>query len=712
MMKKLFTLLFVLCTTLSVGAQGVKPLPSLHVEGKWIVDKHGNHVVLHGVMDTPNMYFNGWHWGSPWTGVNYDANGVKRCREYFSKLFWAFEQAKCDVFRLHLDPAWTNDPSDSYVYEGSAGQASDVTGEADIKKFNPKRLTSFMKSLYFPLAKDAMEHGQFVIMRPPGVCPRDLKVGDYYQQYLLEVWDIVSKNDSVQKYAGQISLELANEPINIRNANNQDASNAMRDYFQPIVNKIRENGFTGIIWIPGTGYQSNYRGYKTYPIVDSNFGYAVHDYPGWYNASDDNPDPVNKRNNFRNAVPVVDTKPIFITEVDWSPLKQPLEFDHYNEWGQPVYKNLGTWATASTSKWGKAFKALLDYFGNISMTLTHPHDFLDIDTLLEKNKVVAAFDANPEACGKACMDWYAEYWKVDWPHSDVLEGTPEYETATALTLQEQPALMMVGQGFTPQFRATYQDNHSADVTSEVTLTSSNPAVAVVTGVVVKTVGYGEAEITASYTDPRGNKVETPFTVKATYFLFNSDYVNAALKGGEGVFNANSKAMKPVADGEIGWAYAAPMDWSGFKYLVLKLRREQTCNAHVNIYTTSDLSGDCFSSEPIGTTLQFVVNLQEAAYTSGAHQGQPLDLTSIRALSFWGDGNGFIQFDDIYLTNNDDFTPIDPAASIATVHRQAPQTVGVYTLSGQLVRRAADKRSATDGLPVGLYIVGGEKVMVR
>lgn len=709
-MKKLLALGMLLCATLTLWAQGVKPLPSLHVEGKWIVDKHGNHVVLHGVMDTPNMYFNGWHWGSPWDAnnrANYDAAGAKKCMAYFNKLFWAFEQAKCDVFRLHLDPAWTNDPSDSYVYEGSTGQAADAKDEADIKKFNPNRLTSFLKTLYFPLAKDAMDHGLFVIMRPPGVCPRNLKVGDYYQQYLIKVWDIVSKNDSVKKYAGQISLELANEPINIRNKYSQDAANAMRDYFQPVVDKIRENGFTGIIWIPGTGYQSNYRGYKSFPIKDNNFGYAVHDYPGWYNSSDENPDATNKRNNFLDAVPVVKTNPIFITEVDWSPLKEPLEYDHDNEWGQPVYKNLGTWATASTSKWGKAFKSMLDYFGNISMTLTHPHDFLDIDTLLQKNKVVAAFNANPEACGKACMDWYAEYWKVDWPHADVQEGTPEYETVASLELKEQPSLLMVGENFSPQFRAVYQDGHSADVTNEVTLTSGNTDVAVVTGATIKTVGYGPVEITASYTDVRDNKVDTTFTLETSYFIFASDYVNASLKGEGGVFNANSCAMKPAADGEIGWEYATPADMSAYKYLVVKLKREQTCNAHLNIYTTQGLSEDCYSSEPFGSALQIVTNLQEAKYTQGNKQGQPLNLKNIGVLSFWGNGSGFLQFEKIYLTNNDDYSPMD-LSSINGVTTSVARPVGIYSLAGQMVRRGTSLK----GLPAGLYIVGNKKVLVK
>ena len=198
------------------------------------------------------------------------------------------------------------------------------------------------------------------------------------------------------------------------------------------MDKIRENGFKGIIWIPGSGYQSNYRGYKKYPIKGDNIGYAVHDYPGWYNCSDEKVDrdgltksKQDNLNSFLDAVPVVKTNPVIITEVDWSPLKEPKEIDHYNEMGQPTYKNLGTWATASTSKWGLCFKNLLDYCGNMSMTLTHPHDYIDLDKLMQDPKhPVPAFNGNTEACSGACWEWYADYIKVDRPVADYLCDIP------------------------------------------------------------------------------------------------------------------------------------------------------------------------------------------------------------------------------------------------------------------------------------------------
>lgn len=89
--------------------------------------------------------------------------------------------------------------------------------------------------------------------------------------------------------------------------------------------------FKGIIWIPGTGYQSQYENYASYPVSDSNFGYAVHVYPGWYGASDTNHDSNAFIYNFQKQVPVVKNKPILVSEIDWSPEKPGT--GKYNEFG-------------------------------------------------------------------------------------------------------------------------------------------------------------------------------------------------------------------------------------------------------------------------------------------------------------------------------------------------------------------------------------------
>lgn len=444
-MKKLIALvcIFALSAISTIGNAQPKygNLPPIHVDGNQLRDAAGNKVVLHGIMDTPSPYFNSWRWGN---AAN-DAN-VSACITYFNRLFKAetdhSQRAYCNLFRLHLDPCWTNDNAvNAKGFTTQNGKTIDplgheVGGEADVHHYSGTKLTKYLKTVYTRIAIQAMKNGMYVIMRPPGVCPGDIQVGTYYQDYLLDVWDRVTKNDTILKYYGHISLELANEPVRIRNAQGQEwGDERFKDFFQPIVDKIRANGFKGTIWIPGGIWQQEYRPYGKFPITDplNNIGYAVHNYPGWYNNSDNNCVAANTIKAFRESIPVVYTNPIVITEVDWSPPKPGT--GHYNESGAWVESNYGTWATASTSKWGKAYKALLDHFGNVSMTLSGSHCYFDWDTYKNSNykTVVPAFPGVKEACGEACFDWYEEYAKVDYPSFEYYQDKPYPENPFELS---------------------------------------------------------------------------------------------------------------------------------------------------------------------------------------------------------------------------------------------------------------------------------------
>ena len=688
MKRKIITWLMLLgCIT--IWAQGVKPLPTLHVEGRWLVDKHGNQVVLHGVMDTPNMFFNDWRWGAPWTdGTDYNDASVQKCLAYFEKLFSAMEQGKCNVFRLHMDPAWTN------------LNAPSGTGENNISYFNEARYRKYLESLYLEMAKKAMNHGLYVVVRPPGVCPQDIMVGDAYNQYLMLIWNIFSQNEYVKQHAGQISIELANEPVNVKNAQNQDDPKALHDFFQPIVNKIRENGFTGIVWVPGAGYQSNYRSYKSNPITGDNIGYAVHDYPGWYNSNDDNPDPANKIANFHDAVPVVDTNPIFISEVDWSPHKEPKvpakNADgsiRYNEHGQIVYENLGTWATGSTSKWGKAFKAVLDHFGNISMTLTHPHDFMDLDKWYNQNILAPAFDGNPEACGKACMDWYAEYYNVNWPHADNEEETGDFYTLQGISVATSDIEIEESSNVLIPLKATYADGHTQDICDQVTYTVDNPSVASVEKGYVKGLTPGSTKVTATYSK-KGQQYQTTFNVTVTAREFFSFKQNDVIVIWDNcTYNESTHAFTMAAYGQIGWKYPEGIDISGYKYLVVKLKQEQNIGAEIRIFPVNTIWGANEHIKALSSTTT-VVKLSEVNF----------DLSKIYIIDFWSRG-GTIYVDDIYLTNNDDYSK--QATGITTVQRDIEDGV-VYNLQGIKV----GTRSQLKSLPRGIYIIGGKKVVVK
>ena len=403
--KLLLSLAFAL---MSMAGHAADNLPGLRVEGKNLVDSEGKTVVLHGVMDTPNRYFNGNRWGMG----GYEVGDETPCLNYFEKMFTAItdknQGAYCTVFRLHMDPCWTN-------YNAPVG-----TQENNIQYFSEKRYKTFLSRLYVKLVQKALAHGLYVIVRPPGVCPQNIKVGDEYQTYLKNVWKIFASNLIIQKYAGQVSIELANEPVNVQLADGSNSDKALHDFFQPIVDEIRSTGFKGIIWVPGSGYQSQYMGYAKYPITDSenNFSYSVHVYSGWYgNMTDANCDHNTFIRNFQNQVPMVTSKPIMVTEIDWSPNDPDKASEgHYNEWNQWVAPNFGTWATGSTSKWGLAWKAVHDHFGNIGMTITHPQEYYDIDEYLNSGKVrpglqnAKKHNLFEECCSYACFNWYKDWY--------------------------------------------------------------------------------------------------------------------------------------------------------------------------------------------------------------------------------------------------------------------------------------------------------------
>lgn len=316
--------------------------------------------------------------------------------------------AYCTVFRLHMDPCWTN-------YEAPAG-----TQENNIQYFSERRYEIFLSRLYVKLVQKALAHGLYVIVRPPGVCPQNIKVGDEYQAYLKKVWKRFASNATIQKNAGQVSIELANEPINVLLANGSKSDKALHDFFQPVVDEIRATGFKEIIWVPGAGYQSKYQDYVKHPITDTenNFSYAVHVYSGWYgNMTDKNCDHNTFIKNFQAQVPMVTSKPIMVTEIDWSPEDPDKASEgHYNEWGQWTAPNLGTWATGSTSKWGLAWKAVHDHFSNIGMTITHPQEYYDIDEYLKTGKVQPGLqnakkhNLFEECCSYACFNWYKDWY--------------------------------------------------------------------------------------------------------------------------------------------------------------------------------------------------------------------------------------------------------------------------------------------------------------
>lgn len=407
-LKKLSLLLLMLASTLQLWAWSGMPMPALHVEGRWLCDEEGNHVNLHGYGQTYSPWFN--EQGSKWS--NYDVNA---CLSYNKNLIYTIDRGgwKMQWLRLHMDPYWSNTPGVS------------TTGENDISAFSEDRFRTYLSSVFVPMVKYAEGKGLYVVMRPPGVCPDKLSVGDAYQQYLIKVWKIVVNHVDL-KNNPHVMFELANEPINMNDGNGNYTSYSdgsfkkCTQYFQAIVDTIRAQGADNILWVPGLGYQSQYAGYAKYPITGPNIGYAVHCYPGWY-GSDSESDTgsaeqgvVTKGAGYAEfkagwesqVKPCADIAPILITEMDWAPQK-------YNKsWGK------ATTGVAGGVGFGANFKYLMDKTGNVSwMLFTGPEL---IAKYIDSAKDGQTFLTDPEACVRPIFRWYQEYTNPDWQFQDTL----------------------------------------------------------------------------------------------------------------------------------------------------------------------------------------------------------------------------------------------------------------------------------------------------
>lgn len=166
-----------LCSLLAMTFSGVRSqsLPPLHVSGNQLVTDKGVAVTLHGVMDTPNPYFNSYRWGN-----SCNRNTAKAAVDYFDKICTALtdhsQGAYANLLRLCIDACWVNDPTIS------------VSGKADdLSAYSPTRLKNYMQWVFFPIIKNAIRHGMYVSIRPPYGLPSKIKVGDDWQKNLIDV---------------------------------------------------------------------------------------------------------------------------------------------------------------------------------------------------------------------------------------------------------------------------------------------------------------------------------------------------------------------------------------------------------------------------------------------------------------------------------------------------------------------------------------------
>lgn len=596
-------------------------LPVLTVVGRYLKNNKGEIVNLHGFAQTYSPYFNQNAWN------NYDVSG---CLSYNKRLIDQMQSAgwKFNFIRMHLDPYWSDDTSkESVRYEGH-------------ERFSSARFQKYLDELFIPMAKYAISKGLYIVMRPPGVAPEKIAVGDDYQKFLLTVWNIVSKHPDIKNNM-DIMFELANEPIHILGPDGTYAGTGsghfmnLKSYFQTITDKVRANGAKNIIWVPGLSYQSSYSGYATYPIEGENIGYAVHVYPGWYGSDAQSPSAELggvmgggydgfQRGWDAQVMPVANFAPIMITEMDWAPEK------YNSSWGKSITGEVGG------TGFGANFKYIMDRTGNASWLLfTSPH-------LLAQFKNVAGTEGNyaflndPEACPWPVYHWFKEY-AGEAPAEGDLNSLQVAGVTNSLSIRMGDSKNFI-------VKALYVDGTTRVVTSKSSVSSSNSAVLQVdnAGKMVA-VKEGQAQVTISYTSAKGVTKQLVLTVNViTPFPLTATMFNPSIWE-KGTFDEGTRTLVTGKYGFGGWEYANGLNLSAFKTLTIELGNDNQSSVSFRLFDKTSYWTDPATYD-FGSSRKVVVDLQNMKDKNGLR----IDPSHLYIIGFWSTGDKPIVIDKVLL----------------------------------------------------------------
>jgi len=99
---------------------------------------------------------------------------------------------------------------------------------------------------------------------------------------------------------------------------------------------------------------------------------------------------------------------------------------------------------------------------------------------------------------------------------------------------------------------------------------------------------------------------------------------------------------------------------------------------------------------------------ELANMSNAN-GDKVDPSKLYIIGFWSYGGCSIEIEKVYVTNSDDYVETGIEDNVR-LQNDENEIVDVYSITGVLLRKAIRRKDAIVGLPFGIYIVGGEKIM--
>ena len=611
MKTRLFLSLFITLITLSIQAHTLEPL---HVDGRYLKNSKGDIVTLHGYMTSLDSWFQ----AEDFKFDNYDFEGAlinkKAATDSVLATGW-----KMDYVRFLF--------SDYYFDKGDG-----------YKGFDLGLFKKYLDEFCLPLIDYYHEKGIYTILLPPTSSPILIEDGDEFQNFLLILWDCISSHPRIMNNPG-VMFELANEPVNFNckysiydglpsyELNNRVPFKEVRDYWQPIVDKIRSH-CNNIIYVPGMQWQSDFTGFADYPVVGGNIGYAIHWYPSWWG---------NMRKDWEEHVfPVAYMAPFVITETGWG-----------------IYEAI----EGTTTNFGNPLKEIIDDLGNVSWNCWVAYEdyyYLVNDETSENERATIAND--PEVYYKPLYLWWNDY-----AHTKVIP-TNQLK-ARAVSFDNFPTTVSPGKYWLARIKAKFSNGLSWDVSGDAEYTVSDENVLTIKNGVINARKEGTATVGVTYTDGTGQTFSRQFSITSTLFPLTNQGFDPNLTIATSSFDESTGTFSSEGWDFGGWTFGEGLDLSSYQYLVFQLHEPPQYGALVHIWDVSQMWNDenggwNSACDPIsgqtgfdfGSTTELVMDLHNLKNKNG----QPLNLSHIYRVAI-ENHSGSVKIKKVFLSN-DGITP--------------------------------------------------------
>ena len=598
MKTRLLSFLCFLLMSLGIQAHNLDPL---HVDGRYLKNPQGDIVTLHGWIAGGNIF-----------GItnfeDYEAN-VKACEQTIDSILAVGYKVNCA--RLHFGGERSPEDFDGFVQRGT------------------------FERVHLPLIDYLNSKGIYVLLMADVCAEEDHQwdvprtIGESWQQRLLKYWNYVSSHPRIKNNPG-VMFELQNEPNLFQGSDgSMNDFRTLKAYYQPMVDLIRQNGCQQVIYVSGWGCQEHYAGYATFPVEGTNIGFAVHSYD--WNRSKDYTELWEKEMKV-----VSNMAPIIVTEIGWE-----------GRYGLSVNGD-GTKPENPplTSDFGMNLKQIYDEMGNVSwICLSGPEKMV----LVGNNPSKPTEYNDPEGPYMATYEWFNEYDKTKITKMSSLQ-------ATKVELQDIHHTVYPGDVRPITLMATFSDGRRWNVAGDAVWTSSDESVLYVEQGDLYVKAEGKVTVNGVYTDGSGKSFQISFDVTSQLFPLTADGFLIRSGGWEEftytgyLWDFGGEVHQQCASGVWTWNQRGGLDFSSYKYLVMRMNEPFDGSTRVQLY---DQVGATWNREakvsewPEGTT-EAIIDLH------GYPNFDPSHVTSV-AIETWRDP---ISIKEIFLSN-DGVNPAPP-----------------------------------------------------